>query len=435
MARRQNIQAGFGYLAVRLADRMRRLMDGFGQVLSAMWAHKLRSFLTMFGIAWGVGSLLLLVGLGEGFRAGTEKSLATLGEDYMQIMNGRVPAIGGSQLSSRQYYLTYRDYLDIRSSQFVRNATPVIYRGDLRLVSQYSSSNGYVDGAEPQFDGIRYMPIEQGRYLSWTDERERHNVCVIGSEFVRLLFPGRPAVGSTLLINGVPFQVIGTIQKIGHGNNNDQNMRLIMPFSTMAIYFPLKGEGNENAIKYVAFQPITRELHDQAKKAARAIIARNHHFDPETPDAFDDWDSVETAKMIGKISDAMDTFLGAVGLVTLGLGAVGVVNIMLVSVTERTREIGLRKALGATYRSILFQFFVEGLMLTGISGAIGLGAAYGATKLFGLAPPIDGFELPHIYPATAALAIGSLAVAGIVAGLYPARRAALLTPVEALRQE
>ena len=424
-----------GDLVALFGIRMLRFFDSFGQVLSAMWAHKLRSFLTMFGIAWGVGSLLLLVGLGEGFRAGTEKNLATLGEDYMQIMNGRVPAIGGSQLSSRQYYLNYQDYLDIRSSQFVRSATPVIYRGDLRLVSEYSSSNGYVDGAEPQFYGIRYMPIEQGRYLNWNDENERHNVCVIGSEFVRLLFPGRPAVGSTLLINGVPFEVIGTIQKIGHGNNNDQNMRLIMPFSTMAIYFPLKGEGNENAIKYVAYQPVTRERHEQAKKTVRAIVARNHHFDPETPDAFDDWDSIETAKMIGKISDAMDAFLGAVGLVTLGLGAVGVVNIMLVSVTERTREIGLRKALGATYRSILFQFFVEGLMLTGISGAIGLGAAYGATKLFGLAPPIDGFELPHIYPATAALAIGSLAIAGVVAGLYPARRAALLTPVEALRQE
>jgi len=139
--------------------------------------------------------------------------------------------------------------------------------------------------------------------------------------------------------------------------------------------------------------------------------------------------------MVGKISDAMDTFLGAVGLVTLGLGAIGVINIMLVSVTERTREIGLRKALGATRRNILFQFFLEGLMLTGISGAIGVGAAYTATKLFGLAPPIDGFELPHIYPATALLAMGSLALAGIVAGLYPARRAALLQPVEALRQE
>jgi putative ABC transport system permease protein len=122
-------------------------------------------------------------------------------------------------------------------------------------------------------------------------------------------------------------------------------------------------------------------------------------------------------------------------LVTLALGAMGVVNIMLVSVAERTREIGLRKALGATRRSILIQFFLEGLTLTAISGAIGVAAAYVVTKLFGLMPPIDGFELPHIYPATAVLAMGSLAAAGIVAGLYPAQRAALLTPVEALRQE
>jgi putative ABC transport system permease protein len=400
-----------------------------------MWTHKLRSFLTMFGIAWGVGSLLLLIGLGEGFRAGTAKGMASFGEDYMMIYNGRVPALGGSQLSSRQYYLNYQDYLDIRNSQFVRNATPVIYRGDLRLVSEYGSSNGYVDGSEPQFSGIRYQPIEQGRSLNWNDERERHNVCIIGTEFVRLLFPGRPAVGSRILINGVAFEVVGTMQKIGHGNNNDQNMRLIMPYSTMSIYFPMQGVGNENAVKYVAYQPITRQQHAQARKAVRSIVARNHAFDPETPDAFDDWDTIATAEMVGKISDAMDSFLGAVGLVTLGLGAIGVINIMLVSVTERTREIGLRKALGATRRNILLQFFLEGLTLTGISGAIGVGAAYTATRLFGLLPPIDGFELPHIYPATAVLAMGSLALAGIIAGLYPARRAALLEPVEALRQE
>ena len=418
-----------------VASIMRRLAGSFGEVLRAMWTHKLRSFLTMFGIAWGVGSLLLLVGLGEGFRAGTAKEMASFGEDFMQIYNGRVPAIGGSQLSSRQYYLNYQDYLDIRSSRFVRNATPVIYRGDLRLVSEFGSSNGYVDGAEPQFSGIRYQPIDQGRYLDWNDERERHNVCVIGSEFVRILFPGHPAVGSTLLINGVPFEVVGTMRKIGHGNNNDQNMRLIMPYTTMGIYFPMQGAGNAKAIKYVAYQPITHHQHAEAKKAVRAIVARNHGFDPETPDAFDDWDSIASAEMMGKISDAMDAFLGAVGLVTLGLGAIGVINIMLVSVTERTREIGLRKALGATHRNILFQFFLEGLMLTGISGAIGVGAAYVATVLFGLVPPIDGFELPHIYPGTAVLAMGSLALAGIVSGLYPARRAALLQPVEALRQE
>ncbi|HWR16909.1 MAG TPA: ABC transporter permease [Terriglobales bacterium] len=414
---------------------MWRFADSFGQVFRAIWMHKLRSFLTMFGIAWGVGSLLLLVGLGEGFRAGTNKNLAGFGEDFMQIFNGRVPSVGGSQLSSRQYYLNYQDYLDIRGSQYVRNAAPVIYRGDLRLVSDYGNSNGYVDGSEPQFYDIRYQPIAQGRWLTWEDERERRNVCVIGQEFVRLLFPGRPVLGSTVLINGVPFQVIGTIQKIGHGNNNDQNMRLIMPYSTMAMYFPMQGEGNANSVKYVVFQPITRQQHAHAKEAVRKIVARNHHFDPATPDAFDDWDSIATAEMVGKISDAMNMFLGAVGLVTLALGAMGVVNIMLVSVTERTREIGLRKALGATRRSILFQFFLEGLMLTAISGGIGVLAAYGATKLCELAPPIDGFELPHIYATSAALAIISLATAGIVAGLYPARRAALLTPVEALRQE
>lgn len=414
---------------------MRRFLDSLRQVFGAIWAHKLRSFLTMFGIAWGVGSLLLLVGLGEGFRAGTKKSLAKFGEDYMQIFNGRVPAVGGSQLSSRQYYLNYQDYLDIRASQFVRNAAPVIYRGDLRLVSEFGSSNGYVDGSEPQFYDIRYQPLSQGRWPNWSDERQRNNVCVIGTEFVRLLFPGHPVIGSRLLINGVPFQVIGTIQNIGHGNTADQNMRLVMPYSTMQTYFPMQGEGNANAVKYVAYQPVTREQHQQTKKAVRAIVARNHSFDPETPDAFDDWDTIASAEMVGKISDAMDGFLGAVGLVTLGLGAIGVVNIMLVTVTERTQEIGLCKALGATHRTILFQFFVEGLMLTFLSGLVGLAGAFAVTKLLELAPPIDGFELPHIYLQSAVLAIGSLTIAGIVAGLYPARRAALLAPVEALRQE
>ena len=389
----------------------------------------------MFGIAWGVGSLLLLVGLGEGFRAGTKKQLANFGDDYMQIYNGRVPSIGGSQLSSRQYYLNYQDFLDIRALPSVRNATPVIYRGDLRLVSEWGSSNGYVDGSEPQFYDIRRQTIDQGRWLNWDDEHQKHNVCVIGSEFIRILFPGHPVVGSRILINGIPFEVVGTIQKLGHGDNADLNMRLVMPYSVMLTYFPMQGNGNAQAVKYVAYQPISRERHEEAKQAVRAVVARNHNFDPETPDAFDDWDSIATVEMMGKISDAMDTFLGAVGLVTLALGAMGVVNIMLVSVTERTREIGLRKALGATRRSILFQFFIEGLMLTAISGGFGVLAAFGATKLFGLAPPMDGFELPHIYPATAALAMISLATAGIIAGLYPARRAALLTPVEALRQE
>lgn len=168
--------------------------------------------------------------------------------------------MGSSQLSSRQYYLNYQDYLDIRSSPYVRNAAPVIYRGDLRLVSEYGSSNGYVDGSEPQFYDIRYQPVGQGRWLNWSDEQERNTVCVIGTEFVRILFPGKPAVGSRILINSVPFEVVGVMKQIGHGNTADQNMRLVMPFTTMATYFPMKGEGNANEVKYVAHQPLTRKL-------------------------------------------------------------------------------------------------------------------------------------------------------------------------------
>ena len=415
---------------------MRRFVDSFGQVLAAMWAHKLRSFLTMFGIAWGVGSLLLLIGLGEGFRAGTEKNLASfLGEDYMQIYNGRVPAVGSSQRSSRQYYLNYQDFVDIRNSPYVRDATPVIYRGDLRLVSEYGSSNGYVDGSEPQFYDIRYQPLDQGRWLNWerrkaTQQRLRHWQRIRAHPVPR---PSRPRRQNSDQWRAFPGRWDDASH--GHGNNNDQNMRLVMPFATMAVYFPMPGEGNAKAIKYVAYLPSTRKQHEQARDAVHRIVARNHAFDPKTPDAFDDMDTIAIVEMVGKISDAMDGFLGAVGLVTLALGAMGVVNIMLVSVAERTREIGLRKALGATRRNILFQFFLEGLMLTAISGAIGVAGAYAVTRLLGLAPPIDGFELPHIYPASAALAMGTLAAAGIIAGLYPARRAALLTPVEALRQE
>jgi putative ABC transport system permease protein len=172
-----------------------------------------------------------------------------------------------------------------------------------------------------------------------------------------------------------------------------------------------------------------------AREEVHKIIARNHGFDYRDEDAFENLDMVEQAEMTGKIFDAMNTFLGTVGLVTLTLGAIGVINIMLVAVSERTREIGLRKALGATNRSILVQFFLEGVLLTLFSGLIGMGFAGALMALLGTQPGPEGFDPPKLVPASAILAIASLTLAGVVAGLYPARRAAMLQPVEALRQE
>jgi putative ABC transport system permease protein len=165
------------------------------------------------------------------------------------------------------------------------------------------------------------------------------------------------------------------------------------------------------------------------------IIAKRHNFDPKLEDAFEDWDTIENSQKVDQIFNAMDYFLGVVGLVTLGLGAIGIVNIMLVSVAERTREIGLRKALGATHRSIMTQFFVEGAFLTAFSGGIGLAITIGFVTILAMLPAPEGFDTPRIVPLSAVAAIGSLAIAGISAGLYPARKAALLPPVEALRQE
>ena len=415
---------------------MRMLLDIVRQSLATLWAHKLRSFLTMFGIAWGVGSLLLLVGLGEGFRSGQERQLANLGQNIMFMFPGRIPAVEGSTQSGQTYYFTYKDYVAIRNeAQFVGALSPVLNREDIRAVSDYGSTNGQVFGVAPAYNQIRNVPVEPGRWFNGQDNSERRRVAVVGWELLKNMFPGRPAVGSTILLNGINFDVIGVVAKVGRDGNNGTNARIFIPIETMRDLFPLTQANSEGAISFINYQPLTKDLHAEAKNEIHRIIARRHAFDPQLQDAFEDWDTIENMKRVGKIFDAMDWFLGVVGVVTLGLGAIGIINIMLVSVTERTKEIGLRKALGATYRAILTQFFVEGAFLTAFSGGIGLAVAIGFVTLLAMLPSPEGFDTPRIIPASALAAIGSLAIAGIAAGLYPARKAALLPPVEALRQE
>jgi putative ABC transport system permease protein len=287
----------------------------------------------------------------------------------------------------------------------------------------------------PDYNKIRTVPVGTGRWFNDQDDQEHRRVAVVGWELVKNIFPGRPAIGSTILLNGVRFDVIGIVEKVGREANNGTNARIFIPIQTMRTLFRLKGSSQEDALSFINYQPLTKEDHLAAKNEVHEIIARRHGFDPKLEDAFEDWDTVDNMKKVAKIFDAMDWFLGVVGVVTLGLGAIGIINIMLVSVTERTKEIGLRKALGATHRNILTQFFVEGAFLTLLSGGLGLAAVTTLVTLLAMLPAPEGFDTPRIVPASAAAAIASLAIAGVAAGLYPARKAALLQPVEALRQE
>jgi len=354
----------------------------------------------------------------------------------MFIFPGRAPAVKGSMNSAKPYLLTYEDYADIRrDAPHVGNACPLISRSDLHQVSEFATAGVEILGAEPQLNEISYLPLAEGRWLNEMDEAQSRNVIVLGNELKKNLFPGRPSLGAFVLINGLRFEVIGSMPHLGRGDNTWLNMRGYIPFPVMATNFPLKGENHQKSISFVEYQPRVTAEHALAQDDVHKIVARNHGFDASDQNAFDGWDSIQESKMVGTIFDVMNMFLGAVGMVTLALGAIGVINIMLVAVSERTHEIGLRKALGATNRSILFHFFLEGLLLTLGSGVIGMGIAAGLMGMMGTVQGPGGFDPPKLVPMSALLAIGSLTVAGIVAGLYPARKAAMLQPVEALRQE
>jgi putative ABC transport system permease protein len=337
--------------------------------------------------------------------------MAEFGKDIMFIFPGRAPVVAGSMNSARWYRLNYHDYQEMLLAPHVRRACPIINRNDLREVSEFATGSGTILGVEPQMNEISFLPLKDGRWLNELDSTQRRNVIVLGSELQKTLFPGRPALGATLLINSMSFQVVGTLPHLGRGDNQ------------------------QGAISFIEYQPTRTDDHVLAQKEVHKIVGRNHQFDPNDENAFDEWDSIQSSKMVGTIFDVMNMFLGTVGMVTLALGAIGVINIMLVAVSERTHEIGLRKALGATNRNILFHFFLEGLLLTLGSGLIGMALAGGLMAVMGTVRGPGGFDPPKLVPMSAMLAIGSLTLAGVVAGLYPARKAAHLQPVEALRQE
>lgn len=419
-------------MAVHLQSR-----DVFRQTIQTLWGHKLRSFLTMFGITWGVMSLLLLGSVGEGFRIGQRRRLSQLGTDLIFVFGGRISSASGAGQTDRFVTLTEQDCRLIGGAcPLVRNCTPVLSRANIRAESESNNVSFQVAGIWPNYQNMRFTPLGEGRLINAQDLVEARRVVVLGDEVRKQLFPRSRAVGQQVRLNQVPFEVVGTIAHIGREGNFGINARLLVPFNTMRQYFPHpRANIYPDAVSNLIIQPATAALHKEAVAQYRAVLARRHNFNPDDTSALDQWDTIENFNRIAAIFEAMDVFLGGVGVVTLALGAIGVMNIMLVSVGERTREIGVRKALGATRRDILMQFLLEGLALALVSGGVGLLLGWGISQALQGLPFPDGFAPPTVTWKIGFLACLVLTGVALGAALIPARRAALLPPIEAIRQE
>jgi putative ABC transport system permease protein len=327
-----------------------------------------------------------------------------------------------------------------------------INRG-LRIKSAYNAASLSVHGIEPQYQAIRTIDIESGRSFVAADDEQVRRVAIVGADAWAQLFGAREGLQQTVELNGVPYTVIGKIRKKNQDSNysGPDNDKVFVPFTAMARDFP-RTDAPPGVVSQLIVAPrpsvvadLPRVLDARAgriqdidwplERDIRAVLARRKGFDPADRDALSVWDTSLESLMFGRMIGTMKRFFSIVGFITLALGGLGVMNIMLVAVRERTREIGVRKALGATTAEVQRQFFLEGFFLTMLSGTVGFAAALGLCALVNLLPMPDRFQGMVMTWQSGTMALVTLVLIGVVTSTYPARRAALLPPVDALRYE
>jgi putative ABC transport system permease protein len=411
--------------------------DLLADTLRTLWAHKLRTFLTMFGIAWGIISITLMVAASNGLGIGIQKQQETFGKDVMIVFAGRTSLQAGGTRAGRQIRWSNEDYIPVgQQSPACRHVLPEV-GNSAKVRSLYNSGDLLITGSLPPFAEIRSIKAAQGRFYNDADNAGALRVAFLGSDAKKQLFGTRPALGATIWMGDKPYTVIGIMQEKDQNSSYDgfDIRKIFIPYSAMIRDFPNRPPSPPHSIDRLLVAPESLETHEDCVRQVRAALGLIHHFDPKDKEAAGIWDTVKQAKANRLIIDGMEYFLGAVGVVTLFLGGLGVMNVMLVAVRERTREIGVRKAIGATRRAIVAQFFVETLIIVFLSGGIGLGIAYGLCGLVDLLPMPPFFA--GLIPTWQAgfLSFFLLGTVAILAALYPARRAAAVDPIEALRYE
>ena len=400
--------------------------ESFLMAWASLVANKLRSLLTMLGIIIGVAAVIALVSIGNGVKQDIEDSISSLGSNLLVVMPGapRTPGVRPSQGSMKS--LKICDYEAIAKLEGVKAASPMT-NGSYVVIYQNKNWTTSVAGVNANFQDVNNWTMTSGRFFSDKNVQNRERVAVVGQTVVKNLFADEDPVGKEIRVKNIPFRVIGVLKSKGNGTmGNDQDDTVLIPYTTS-----MERVEGIDYLRMVYVVAKDDEGIDRLQADIENLLRVRHNIKDTNLDDFNIQNMKSIMETVAQTTGTFTLFLGAVAAISLVVGGIGIMNIMLVSVTERTREIGVRKALGATYSVIVTQFLIEAIVISLMGGFIGIAFGIGASKVIGM---VSGMSTVVSVPTIIMSFAFSMAI-GLIFGIYPARKAAKLNPIDALHYE